>query len=203
MDKSIFDPAEQERNISAKIVAGLDRISEVFRTLIWEKAKLTGLSPTQIQILIFIAYHKPGLCNVSQLAKEFNVTKPTISDAVKILDRKKMILKDYSAADNRSYTIRLSTLGEQIVAQTDDFANPLKTQLDTMDQSDLEGVFKTISELIYKLNRTGIITVQRTCFGCRFYEKRPGADYCNLLKKDLHNPDIRVNCPEYEPKDKM
>lgn len=202
MDKSVFDPSEQERNISAKIVAGLDRISEVFRTLIWEKAKLTGLSPTQIQILIFIAYHKPGLCNVSQLAKEFNVTKPTISDAVKILDRKKMILKDYSAADNRSYTIRLSTLGEGIVAQTDDFANPLKTQLDTMDQADLESVFKTISELIYKLNRTGIITVQRTCFGCKFYEKRPDGDYCNLLKKDLLNEDIRLDCPEFEPKDK-
>lgn len=200
MNKSVFDPKQQQQDISSKIVAGLERISEVFKILLWEKAKLVGLSPIQIQILIFIAYHKQELCNVSHLAKEFNITKPTISDAVKILDKKKMIIKDYSSSDSRSYTIQLSALGEKIVLQTNDLANPLKTQIDNLEYIDLDTIFTTLSQLIYKLNRNGILTVQRTCFACKFYQKNDNSDYCNLLKKELLNKDIRLDCPEFEEK---
>lgn len=200
VDESAFNPNQQMGDISSKIVAGLERISEVFKVLLWEKAKMVGLSPIQIQILIFIAYHKYELCNVSHLAKEFNLTKPTISDAIKVLDKKGMLLKDYSSSDNRSYSISLSTLGQRLVAETDDFASPLKSQIDSFETNDLESVFKTISELIYKLNRIGILTVQRTCYACKFYQKNNASDYCSLLEKQLLSQDIRLDCPEFDEK---
>lgn len=200
MDRSAFDPIQQQNDISNKIVAGFERISEVFKVLLWEKAKLVNLSPIQIQILIFIAYHKDELCHVSHLAKEFNLTKPTISDAIKVLDKKKMIIKDYSSSDSRSYIIQLSVLGKKIVSQTGDLANPLKTQIKNFKQDDLDSIFKTLSELIYKLNQNGILKVQRTCFGCKFYEKNNDSSYCKLLEKELLSDDIRLDCPEYDEK---
>lgn len=200
MIKSTFNPAYQEHDISSKIVAGMERVSEVFKVLLWEKAKLIGLSPIQIQILIFVAFHKQDLCNVSHLAKEFNVTKPTISDAIKVLDKKELITKNISPSDSRSYSISLSNLGNDIVSQTYDFSNPLKKQVDSFSQAELESLFDTLSQLIYKLNRTGILSVQRTCYGCKFYQKNDESDYCNLLQKVLFNEDIRLDCPEYEEK---
>jgi DNA-binding MarR family transcriptional regulator len=200
MENSVFNPNHQIDNLSSKVVSGLERISEVFKVLLWEKAKQVGLSPIQIQILIFVAYHKQELCNVSHLAKEFNVTKPTISDAVKILDKKQLILKDYSSNDSRSYSIHLSQLGQQIVSETNDFANPLQQQIDKFKLAELEGVFKTLSELIYKLNQNGTLTVQRTCFGCKYHQKQGDSDYCGLLEKELLNKDIRLDCPEFEEK---
>lgn len=200
MKKSTFNPAQQEKDISSKIVAGLERVSEVFKILLWEKAKLVGLSPIQIQILIFIAFHKRNLCNVSHLAKEFNVTKPTVSDAIKILDKKALILKDFSSSDSRSYSITLSDLGNDMVSQTYDFSNPLKKQIDGFSPPELESLFGTLSQLIYKLNRNGILSVQRTCYGCKFYKKSQETDYCNLLKKELMTQEIRLDCPEYEEK---
>ncbi len=125
-----FDPESQQADLSAKITAGLERVSQAFKTLLWDKAKLLGLSPIQIQLLIFVAHHKSGWNNVSALANEFNVTKPTISDAVKVLDKKKLILKDYSSTDNRSYTIVLSEKGKAVVRETEDFANPVGQLLD-------------------------------------------------------------------------
>lgn len=200
IDKSVFNPDQQQEDISSKIVAGLERISEVFKVLLWEKAKTVGLSPIQIQMLIFIAFHKQELCNVSHLAKEFNVTKPTVSDAIKILDKKGLINKDFSSTDSRSYSIGLSPSGKKIVSETNDFADALKIQIDTLGQADLDSVFKSLSELIYKLNRIGILTVQRTCYGCKFYQKNQGSDYCNLLEKQLLNQDIRLDCPEFVEK---
>lgn len=200
MKESTFNPEQQQKDISSKIVAGLERVSEVFKVLLWEKAKLVGLSPIQIQILIFIAFHKEDLCNVSHLAKEFNVTKPTISDAIRVLDKKGIIEKDFSSSDSRSYSISLSDLGTQIIAQIYDFSSPLKKQVDTFDQSDLERLFGTLNELIYKLNQSGILSVQRTCYGCKFYRKNQGINYCNLLQKELLDQEIRLDCPEYEEK---
>lgn len=200
MNDNIFNPTHQETNLSNKIVAGLERISEAFKVLLWEKAKLLGLSPIQIQILIFINYHKVEFCNVSHLAKEFNVTKPTISDAVKVLVNKGFIKKVYSTSDSRSYAIQLSDSGKAIVSETENFAHPLKKQLNGIENEDLDSTFKTLSKFIYKLNQIGVLTVQRTCYACKFYQKNDNQHFCNLLEKELQNSEIRIDCEEFEVK---
>ena len=161
---------------------------------------MLGLSPIQIQLLIFIAYHDQTLCNVSHLAREFNVTKPTISDAVRVLYKKELIAKDFSSEDNRSFTIQLTTSGREIVSETEDFAYPLKRQLQQFNPAELENLFSVISGLIYQLNLSGVLTVQRTCYGCRFFDGNRATAYCNLLQKDLQRTDIRLDCPEFEQK---
>lgn len=198
MDKSIFNPDHQETDVPSKIIAGLERISEAFKVLLWDKAKLLGLSPIQIQILIFIAYHKSELCNVSHLAKEFNVTKPTISDAIRVMDKKGLITKEYSSSDNRSYSIGLSETGTETIREIYDFANPIKMQLNALGNTELESVLITLSKLIYQLNTIGILSVQRTCYGCKFYSNDNSKNYCNLLQKELRSKDIRLDCPEFE-----
>ncbi|TNJ45286.1 MarR family transcriptional regulator [Tamlana fucoidanivorans] len=195
---SIFNPYTQEEDISSKIVAGLERISEAFKVLLWEKAKTLGLSPIQIQILIFIKHHTLNFCNVSHLAKEFNLTKPTISDAVRVLIKKELINKAHSTTDSRSYSIQLSHTGHAIVKETEHYAEPLKKQLSNSDAYSLEQTFKILSELIFKLNKLGILTVQRTCYRCRYYQKNKDQHYCNLLEKQLQTVEIRIDCPEFE-----
>ena len=198
MEKSVFNTDYQEKNLTSKIVVGLERVSEAFKYLLWDHAKTIGISPIQIQILIFIANHKRELCSVSYLAKEFNITKPTVSDAVKVLVNKKLIIKDFSNTDSRSYTIVLSKSGKDLVLEIDKFANPIKSPLESFNQSELEVLYTTINKLIYSLNKVGIIQVQRTCYGCKFYEQNKGKHYCNFLNKQLNNNEIRLDCAEYE-----
>lgn len=200
MNNSSFNPTQQERDISSKVVAAMERVSEVFKSLLWEKAKMVGLSPIQIQLLIFVAFHEQSLCKISHLAKEFNVTKPTVSDAIKVLDKKGMISKDFSSSDNRSYSIQLTDLGKELVMQTSSFADPLKTQIDKINDNELENLYGTLIQLIYKLNVYGILDVQRTCYGCKFYEKNEESDYCHLLQKKLSPTEIRLDCPEHQQK---
>lgn len=189
-----------QKILSEKIVAGLERLSEVFKTLLWDKAKKHGISPIQIQILLFIDNHRDVLCNVSQLAKEFNVTKPTISDAVRVLEKKELIIKDFSLPDNRSFTIMLSGKGKQLIKDLAGYATAVSSKLEGIGTEQLRVVYATLTQLIYQLNRSGILSVQRTCFGCKFYESRGDGHYCNYLKTDLVTEDIRLDCPEYEEK---
>ena len=80
MNEQVFDVNFQNQDLASRIVAGMERIAESYRVLLWDYAKTTGLSPIQIQMLIFMRYHAEEWCNVSALAREFNMTKPTISD---------------------------------------------------------------------------------------------------------------------------
>ena len=200
MDKSVFNQAAQNENITSKIVVGLERISEAFRVLLWEHAKVLGLSPIQIQLLIFVAYHSEHLCNVSHLAKEFNLTKPTISDAIKVLVNKEFIQKIPSATDKRAYSVALTNKGEKIVQNTKHFTKPISKGVNQLNATEQTNLFASISKLIFDLNRNGILSIQRTCFGCRFYQKTDNHHYCQLIKTDLLDKDIRLDCPEFEVK---
>ncbi len=201
MSRTAFDPKSQQRSLSAKIVAGLERLSEAFKALLWMQAKNLGISPLQMQVLIFIAYHRSALCNVSHLAKEFNLSKPTLSDVIKVLDRKGLISKDYHSDDSRRFTIALSPAGEKFVLQTENFAKPIRHQIAKLDAETQSHLFESISKLIFGLNKSGVLTVQRTCYACRFFDSSLNLPYCQLLQKSLNITDIRIDCPEFEDAD--
>ncbi len=200
MANSVFNTSLQQTDTVSKIVVGLERISEAIRVLLWEHAKHHGLSPIQIQLLIFIRYHSEALCNVSHLAREFNMTKPTVSDAIKALEKKELITKKPGLSDARSYSIALSESGRRLVQSLEGFTAPLEKALLDFKSDEQNDLLKSITKLIYKLHKSGIISVQRTCYGCRFYEKKGRDHYCHLLKKDLTDGEIRLDCPEYEEK---
>ena len=197
-EKSVFNPDFQQQDTSAKIVAGLERLSNAFRVLLWDHAKAIGLSPIQIQILIFLKYHAQALCNVSALAREFNLTKPTISDAIKVLHQKKLIEKIQSDIDKRAYSIKLNARGEEIVSQTEHFAAPVQKIIEHLGAKEQNQFFQTLSKIILQLNRKEILSVQRTCPTCRFFQKTKQGAYCKLLEQKLEASAIRLDCPEFE-----
>lgn len=200
MKKSAFDIESQQENLTSKVVVGLERISEVFKALLWDQAKATGLSPIQIQILVFVTYHKPELCKVSYLAQEFNVTKPTISDAVRVLLLKGLVEKKDAGRDSRSYIIGLTESGREIVTGIEQFAAPVSSQVEKMSTEQLSSIYKSLTDLIYQLNRSGVLSVQRTCYLCNFYENQVDGHFCHFLKQKLMETEIRIDCPEFESK---
>lgn len=134
---------------------------------------------------------------VSNLAKEFNISKATVSDAIKVLDAKGFIQKTPSTSDSRSYTIAATNSGHALILELSDYSKPFQNELTSLDETRLTDLYSTLTDLIYKLNRSGLLQVQRTCFGCRFYEKKPAKHYCHLLEQPLHSVDIRIDCPDY------
>ncbi|GJM27882.1 MAG: hypothetical protein DHS20C17_05170 [Cyclobacteriaceae bacterium] len=184
--------------LNYKILNGLERLSEAFKTMLWQKAKQHGISPIQIQILLFLQDHTPELCTVSQLANEFNLTKPTISDAVRVLNDKGMVVKNHLSSDSRSYSLDVSTAGKRLLKQLSDYADPLYKELRAIDSEEQQQLFKTLTRLIYNLYKNGTLSVQRICFGCRFYQEMTDSHYCNLLQKPLVSSEIRLDCPEYQ-----
>jgi DNA-binding MarR family transcriptional regulator len=195
---SLFNLENQNANLDYKIVAGFERLSQVFRILLWNKAKEHSLSPIQIQLLIFIQHHSRDKTTISYLAQEFNFTKPTISDAIKVLEQKKLIKKYTDSTDTRSYTIQLTPAGKKIVTETENFANPLTTIIAKTSDTDKMVLWQNVSNLIIQLNKLEVISVQRTCFNCKHYTTNNTSHFCSLLNQKLEIQDIRIDCGEFE-----
>jgi DNA-binding MarR family transcriptional regulator len=198
--KTVFDRTKQVTEVDSKIIVALERLSEAFRVLLWNETKQYGLSPIQVQLLIFIMTHPSQQCKVSYLALEFNMTKATISDAIKALEQKELLERETEANDNRSYIFCLTNEGKKITEKISLFANPLRQPLQEFTGEEKDNLLTGLLHLIYNLHQEKIIAVQRMCFTCRHYQagREKNKHYCRLLQMTLQKADLRIDCPEHE-----
>jgi hypothetical protein len=63
---SVFEPSSQHGDVDKKIVASLERLSQVFRILLRGEAQERGLSPIQAQFLVHLLHHGATLRRVSE-----------------------------------------------------------------------------------------------------------------------------------------
>ncbi len=193
-----FNLNEQNQKVESRIVVALERISEAFRVLLWNQSKENALSPIQIQILIFIAFHSSEKCKVGYLADEFNMTKATISDSVRVLLSKALVTKETDPNDTRSYSLSLTDEGKSVAKKVSFFASSMEQPIKKLNQEQKTTMLNGLLKLIHELNKSGVITIQRMCSTCAFYNGENGDHYCNLLKTKLAESEIRLDCPEHE-----
>lgn len=200
MAKSDFDLTHQNQNIESKIVASLERIAQAFRVLLWQESKNHGLTPIQIQVLIFLLHHSEEKRKVSYLSDEFNMTKATISETVKTLEQKNLIQKTYEPHDTRSYIINLTPKGEDFANITSLFSNEIRAPIDTLHHEDKENLLINLLNIIRHLNKSEVITIQRMCMTCTYYQSSDDGQnhFCKLLNQNLHIADLRIDCPEHK-----
>lgn len=199
MGKSPFDLRHQNENIDSRIIAAMERVSQAFRVLLWNESKELSLSPIQIQILIFLMFHTEEKRKVSYLADEFNMTKATISDSVKVLEQKKFVRKEYEVHDTRSYVIHLTAKGLEITKRTAAFTSQIQEPITKLGSEDKENLLISLMSIIQHLNKTGVITIQRMCMTCVHFSPASGKTphFCKLLNQKLFDADLRIDCPEH------
>jgi DNA-binding MarR family transcriptional regulator len=201
---SVFDLSAQHDDVDTKIVAALERLSQVFRVRLREEAWERDLSPTQAQFLIYLLYHDVELRRVSQLAREFDLTKATVSDAVASLETKRLVQREQWPEDRRVVTLRLTPDGEKLATILSEWADPVREHLERFSPEERKAVMRFLVGLIGSLQRSGLITVARMCVTCRFFLQdihpdEPAPHHCGLLGVPLSGADLRVDCPEHEP----
>ncbi len=199
MGKSPFDLTHQNENIDSRIIAAMERISQAYRVLLWNESKEFSLSPIQIQVLIFLLFHSEEKRKVTYLADEFNMTKATISDSIKVLEQKKYIRKKYEQHDTRSYTIHLTANGKEVAKRTAFFTNQILEPITRLNSENKENLLISLMSIIQHLNKTGVITIQRMCKTCIHFSPGKGRapNFCKLLNQNLFDADLRVDCPEH------
>ncbi len=198
---STFDPASQHNEPLFKIVAGLDRIAQALRTSMWSTGKTLGLTPIQMQVLIFVRYHDEARRRAGYLAKEFDVTPATMSQAISTLIKKELLEKQKLDTDARIQTLALTSNGIAAVDKIENWANILLPHLSDLDTRTQDTVLTFLLDLIASLHKKGVISSARQCTTCRFFRENDDNTleyYCKLLEQPLTKSTLRIDCPEHE-----
>lgn len=201
---TVFERPAQHGDVDAKLVAGLERISRVFKVLLQDAAREHGLSPIQARFLVHL-FHRPvdELRRVGRIAREFDLTPATVSEAISTLQAKGLVAGERSLQDGRVVTLRLTPEGERLAAELSGWAEPVREHLGAFDSGEREAFMSYLMRLIASLQRGGIVTVARMCVTCRHFRQgaHPGSaspHHCALLDAPLAGADLRIDCPEHE-----
>lgn len=184
-------------DIDFKIISGLERIAQVMRAQAWVKAKDLFLNPMQVQVLLFLLHHRQNKNTITALAKEFCISKASISDTIRALEGKKMVYKNQGIRENKNFTIALTTEGNIAAEHAGLYSQDLRLAISKQTDECKNNFFLVLGELLYDLHKSGIGPVQRICQSCKFHEKREGQHYCSLLEKTLRTDQLQIDCNDH------
>lgn len=184
-----------------KIAYLLERVSLVYRVLLWNFAKEEGLTPLQIQIILFLKNRDPEECTPTSIAEDLNITKATLSDASAALMRKGIIKKRSSRKDKRTTFLTLSRRGNSVLKRIAGIDDTIVRCIKELDDYEKDRAFLLLIKLISSLHSSGLMKIARVCFTCKFFRKNatPSAHLCSLTGVEHSDRDIMVNCPKYKP----
>lgn len=187
-------------DIKSKIVSAFERISEVIKNLRITYGKKFGISPIQVQILFYLKNKTSSAITLTEIARYFQLTKPTISDSLINLETKGYIHKIQSKDDRRNDLIVLTIKGLELTQKLDNHLQPIANSINKFTKEEKEKLYILLIEIIDSLFKSGHIKTQKMCFLCKFHEinQANGLSYCKLLKKNLLPLELKLDCPDFE-----
>ena len=183
--------------LDTKLTAALTQVYEVFRVSLWDAAKESGLTPLQIQTLLTLFLHGEAGLRLTEMALQLNITKPTLSDAVKVLVQKGLIEKMKTPSDARSTLLFLTPDGREKALHCAQFSQAIQSTIATFTEDKKAALLETLLDLIFKLQQAGIISMTKLCFSCQHYHLQDQQHYCRLLDSPLAPSELKVHCPEH------
>lgn len=191
--------------LDRRLADALERLGYGMRSLAQRTAREHGLSPLQQQAVLALAQHPRNRHEVAALAAEFDVTTPTMSDAVTALERKEIVTRS-PGTDGRRRSLALTPTGEEVARGLSSWDDPLTSALAGIPEHDRATTLHTLLRVIGDLHRAGVVSVTHTCTTCRFFGRDEHPDpavphHCHLLRMPLPLTGLRTDCPEHEPAD--
>lgn len=185
--------------LDLRLADGLTRLAAVARQLDWQAAEAAGLSPTQADILRFVA-HRPAGARLTAAAAHAGVRKATASDAVTALESKALVHKYADASDGRALALKATGEGNRAAQAWPSSYAPIVASLSLAEQELLLGL---VVKMIRRLQQRQLIAPQRTCVSCRHFRENvaPGTStphFCAFVGAPMGGRHLRVDCAEHE-----
>lgn len=181
----------------------LERLASLLRSESRQLLLKFGLQPVQ-----FEALHYLSICNrysnTPMAVTEFlGQTKGTVSQTLKVLEKKKLLEKSVDLNDRRVTRLVLTKSGRDLVKKL--LPSPiLGSACELMGDEALQATNSSLSSLLYYIQSANNFKTFGQCDTCRHNMKNDSDEYhCGLTKESLTKREISLSCREHQPKQFM
>lgn len=176
----------------------IERIGNLLRTEIRKAGNDHGLQPVHLQALSYLAKCNRYSDTPAAVTDFLGATKGTVSQTLKVLEKRDFIYKTADAADKRLQHLKVSKTGEEVLAacippavfrKADGAIHPVeRAQLSNL----LIGMLRELQNANYS-KTFGL------CKTCHFFRAGEGQNFCGLTNERLSKSDSEKICREHSP----
>lgn len=193
-------------SITYRIREAISRLAGVLRIDEWNRAKRTGLSPTQMSILDLLEGRDRSGLAVKEIAARLGVSQPTATDSINALERKGHIVKRTDGQDRRGVNIGVTDTGLSAIEVGGLSGSIVEEAVSALDAGEQEALLVSMVKMIRHLQEKGEIPVQRMCVTCRHFGPFAHADpdrphHCHFVDSRFGQRELRVDCRDHEATD--
>ncbi len=152
-----------------RLAAALERVGAAAQTLLRSAALAEGLSATQVQLLLQLAGRRDGDHEPAGLARRFDVSRPTITDAVAALERKGLVARAAHTEDGRRRVLSLTARGHAVARRLVNWDRQLVEAVDRLPHASQASTLQAALDVIAELVNDGVVSVARMCTTCTFF----------------------------------
>ncbi|MBW7621462.1 MarR family winged helix-turn-helix transcriptional regulator [Citrobacter portucalensis] len=175
----------------------LDRLSSLTRMWFRQHPLLADLQPVQLSALMYLARCNRYSNTPLGVTDYLGLTKGTVSQSLKLLENKGLIVRKPDDRDKRSVHLHLSESANTLL---DALLPPTFLVVGETAMGERATVLKELLfELLRGIQRTNNVPGFGLCHSCRFHQKIDGQGFCNLTKERLSEEDSLLICREHQP----
>lgn len=155
-----------------------------------------GLQPVQIEILRYLSICNQYSNNAKSVTEYLGQTKGTVSQTLKVLENKGLLVKQSDLVDKRITHLTVTAQGTKLLK--DIIPSSIFTKAnESLTETEANGIQEAIKTLLLTVLRSNDMKSFGICSSCRYHNKRAEGYYCALLQKPLANEEISLICREH------
>lgn len=176
----------------------VERLSELLKIDARKAGAVHGLQPVQLEVLHYLTICNQFSDTPMAVTEYLGQTKGTVSQTLKVLEKKDLLHKQTDANDRRISHLKVSTKGKRLLEDTIPTAMFVKT-CESLSENKQTAIADSLQQLITALLQANDMKTFGICHSCRHNSKTENDDYyCNLVQQPLTVIDIKLICREHE-----
>ncbi|MEN8250900.1 MAG: MarR family transcriptional regulator [Bacteroidota bacterium] len=176
----------------------LERLSNLLRNEQRHEGMEYGLQPVQLEALHYLSICNRYSDTPMGVTDYLGQTKGTVSQSLKLLEKKGYISKHANKEDKRSVHLKVTDSGMKLIKSL--IPTPLiSNACDSLNEQEQEQIVMALRQLLQTIQHSNNMKTLGVCRTCRYHQKKNDNRYfCELTQESLTDDDIRRICREHE-----
>jgi len=175
----------------------IERLCSLVRADIRSICNQYGMRPVQLEALEFLTQCNRYSDTPQAVAEFLGLTKGTVSQTLKVLEKKGLLQKHGDEADRRLVHLKPTAKGRDLVEHAVPAA-ALGVGFDNLSDTDTRATIDSLRVLLRSVQQANGMKSFAPCHTCRFNQQRDNGYVCKLTQEPLTELDIQLLCREHE-----
>ncbi len=176
----------------------LERLSNLLRNEVRRAGAEYGLQPVQVEALHYLSICNRYSDTPMAVTEYLGQTKGTVSQSLKVLEKKGFLSKRADKNDKRMIHLKLTGAAKKLLKKT--IPTPLFSHAcEHLDEQSQIRITNGLTDILQVIQRSNGMRSFGVCHTCRYNKKnKDGSNLCNLTQESLSQTELQLICREHE-----